>query len=277
MFAEVNGLQIAYDKTGQGYPLLLIHGYPETRREWRKVTPTLADRFTVVAMDQRGYGESSKPAEEAAYDKRSSSQDALALARHLGWDKFLLVGHDRGARVSRRLAADHPEAINGAMLMDITPMEYVYSHNPGPWHWYFMLQRGLADELIGRDPRFYASHMFNRSHRPLDPDDVEHYIESFCQPGAVEAILADYRTSYEVDRPRWEAENKEGRKIQAPLYLLWGGNGGQRNVPVLDVWREVAEDVRGEAVPDCSHWIPEEQPEVSVSHIFRFADELGIP
>jgi haloacetate dehalogenase len=188
-----------------------------------------------------------------------------------------LVGHDRGARVSRRLAADHPEAINGAMLMDITPMEYVYSHNPGPWHWYFMLQRGLADELIGRDPRFYASHMFNRSHRPLDPDDVEHYIESFCQPGAVEAILADYRTSYEVDRPRWEAENKEGRKIQAPLYLLWGGNGGQRNVPVLDVWREVAEDVRGEAVPDCSHWIPEEQPEVSVSHIFRFADELGIP
>ena len=277
MFAEVNGLQIAYDKTGQGYPLLLIHGYPETRREWRKVTPALAARFTVVAMDQRGYGESSKPAEESAYDKRSSSQDALALARHLGWDKFLLVGHDRGARVSRRLAADHPEAINGAMLMDITPMEYVYSHNPGPWHWYFMLQRGLADELIGRDPRFYASHMFSRSHRPLDPDDVEHYIESFCQPGAVAATLADYRTSYDVDRPRWEAENKEGKKIKAPLYLLWGGNGGQRNVPVLDVWREVAEDVRGEAVPDCSHWIPEEQPEASVSHIFRFADELGIP
>lgn len=277
MEAEVNGVRIAYERAGQGYPLLLLHGYPQTRRMWRQVTPALAERFTVVAMDLRGYGESDKPPDEAGYDKRTMAEDALALARHLGWERFLVVGHDRGARVARRLAADHPEALAGAMLLDIMPMEWTYAHGGGNWHWYLQLQRGFAEQIIGRDPRFYASYFFSRSRQPLDPKDVEHYLDAFAQPGVVEATLADYRTAYEVDRPRWEAEVRAGRKIKVPLYILWGGSGGYVARPVLEVWRSVAEDVRGEAVPECSHWIAEEQPEATVRHILRFADELRLP
>ena len=277
MFAEVNGTRIAYELSGQGYPLLLIHGYPQTRRMWRQVIPKLADRFSVAAMDMRGYGDSAKPSDEACYDKRTVAEDALALARHLGWDKFLVVGHDRGARVTRRLAADHPGALSGAMLLDILPMEWVYQHVRGDWHWYFQLEQGLAEEMIGRDPRVYAAYFFNRSRQPLDPEDVEHYLEVFCRPGVVEATLADYRTAYEVDRPRWEQENQEGRMLQVPVYALWGADGNLGSQPVLDVWREVAQDVRGEAVPECSHWIAEEQPEMTIDHILRFADELGLP
>jgi haloacetate dehalogenase len=277
VFAEVNGTRIAYEQTGQGYPMLLVHGYPQTRRMWRRVTPALAGRFSVAAMDLRGYGDSAKPPEEAGYDKRTAAEDILALARHLGWEKFLLVGHDRGARASRRLAADHSQAICGAMLLDILPMEWVYAQGRGYWHWYFMLQRGLAEEMIGRDPRFYASYFFGRARQPLDPADVEHYLEVFSRPGVVEATLADYRTAFEVDRPRWEEDNRAGRKIQTPVYVVWGANGNLGGRPVLDAWRDVAQDVRGEAVSDCSHYIPEEQPEATVGHIFRFADELGLP
>ena len=276
MFAEVNDTSIAYELSGQGYPLLLIHGYPQTRRMWRQVIPALADRFSVAAMDMRGYGDSAKPADEAGYNKRNVAEDALALARHLGWDKFLVAGHDRGARVTRRLAADHPEALYGAMLLDILPMEWVYRNVVGGWLWWFLLERGLADEMISRDPRIFASNVFSGSRQPLDPEDMEHYLEVFCRPGVVEATLADYRTAFEVDRPRWEQENKEGKRLQVPIYLLWGAYGNLGNQPVLDLWREVAQDVRGAAVPECSHWIPEEQPEATVDHILRFADELGL-
>jgi pimeloyl-ACP methyl ester carboxylesterase len=276
-FADVNGIRIAYERTGQGYPLLLLHGYPQTRRMWRLVTPALSQRFDVVAMDMRGYGESARPPGEENYDKRTMAADAVALARHLGWDKFLLAGHDRGARASRRLAADHPDAISGALLLDIMPMEWMYEHGRGNWHWYFQLQRGLADRLISLAPRTYAAHFFSRSRQALDPEAVEHYVESFSAPGGVEATLGDYRTAYDVDRPRWEAEVAQGQRIRVPLYVIWGGSGGLTNYPILDVWRSVANDVRGEAVPESAHWIPEEQPEAVVGHFLRFADELGLP
>ena len=282
-FADVNGTRIAYRRSGRGYPVLLLHGYPQTMRMWRRVVPSLAARFDVVAMDLRGYGDSARPPAEAGYDKRTMAGDALALARHLGWnDKFLVVGHDRGARAARRLAADHPEALSGAMLLDIMPMEWVFSQGPGGyarryWHWYFQLQRGLAEQLIRSDPRAYAATFFARSRQPLDPDDVEHYLTVFAGPGAVEAGLADYRAAFDVDRPRWEAEVAQGLRVQVPLYLLWGQHGNLGDAPVLDVWRQVALDVRGEAVPESAHYIPEEQPEATVRHILRFADRLGLP
>ncbi|MBM3946864.1 MAG: alpha/beta hydrolase, partial [SAR202 cluster bacterium] len=181
MYANVNGTTIAYDTTGQGPPLLLLHGYPQTRRMWRKVTPALARRFTVVAMDLRGCGDSAKPHEESGYDKRTMAEDALALMRHLGQTRFLVVGHDRGARAARRLAADHPDALTGAALLDIMPMEWVFSQGQGGyarryWHWYFMLQRGIAEAMLHAAPREYVLSFFRRSHVPLDPADVEHYV-----------------------------------------------------------------------------------------------------
>ena len=228
VFADVNGTRIAYRRSGHGYPVLLLHGYPQTMRMWRRVVPSLAARFDVVAMDLRGYGDSARPPAEAGYDKRTMAGDALALARHLGWnDKFLVVGHDRGARAARRLAADHPEALSGAMLLDIMPMEWVFSQGPGGyarryWHWYFQLQRGLAEQLIRSDPRAYAATFFARSRQPLDPDDVEHYLTVFAGPGAVEAGLADYRAAFDVDRPRWGSRGCPGPPRPGPVVPALG-------------------------------------------------------
>ena len=220
-------MRIAYDRAGSGPPLLLLHGWPQTRRMWRKVAPALAEQFTVVAADLRGYGDSEPAADPSQYDKRSMGQDMLALMADLGFGnaRLLVLGHDRGARVARRLAADHPDRLAGAALLDIMPMEWVFSQGQDGYarryyHWYFMLQPGLAEEVMGAVPRAFALNQFERAHVPLDPADVEHYLAAFSRPHSIQASLGDYRTAFEIDRPRWEAELAEGRRIQVPLLVL---------------------------------------------------------
>ena len=281
-YAEVNGTRIAYERGGNGYPLLLLHGYPETRRMWRGVASALTSRFDVVSMDLRGYGDSDRPEDPSCYDKRSMGEDALALARSLGWDRFLLAGHDRGGRAARRLAADHPEAVVGASLLDILPLEYIFSQGRDGyarryWHWYFFLQRGLPERLIKVDPAGFINQLFSRRGNVLDPENVAHYTEAFSRPGSVESTLADYRTAFEVDRPRWKEEVAAGRKIAVPLQVLWGELGNLYDEPVLDLWRNVAEDVRGTVVLGSGHYIPEEQPDEVIHLLNEFADELGLP
>ena len=281
-YAEVNGTRIAYERGGSGHPLLLIHGYPETRRMWRGVASALTSRFDVVSMDLRGYGDSDRPEDESGYDTRSMGEDALALARSLGWDRFLLAGHDRGGRAARRLAADHPEAVVGASLLDILPLEYIFSQGRDGyarryWHWYFFLQRGLPERLIKVDPAGFINQLFSRRGNVLDPENVAHYTEAFSRPGSVESTLADYRTAFEVDRPRWTEEVASGRKIAVPLQVLWGELGNLNDEPVLDLWRNVAEDVRGTVVLGSGHYIPEEQPNDVIRLLNEFADELGLP
>ncbi|MCY4624838.1 MAG: alpha/beta hydrolase [Chloroflexi bacterium] len=281
-YADVNGIRIAYERDGNGFPLLLLHGYPETRRMWRVVAGALTERFDVVNMDLRGYGESDRPDDPEGYDKRKMGEDALAVARSLGWERFLIAGHDRGGRASRRLAADHPEALVGASLLDILPMEYVFDQGRDGyarryWHWYFFLQRGLPERLIKQDPTGFLTQLFHRRGEVLDPENVAHYIESFATPGSVEAILSDYRTAFEVDRPRWTEEVAAGHRIKVPLQILWGELGNINDEPALDLWRNVAEDVRGTVVPGSGHYIPEEQPEHVVRLLNEFADELGLP
>ena len=281
-YAEVNGTRIAFERGGSGHPLLLIHGYPETRRMWRTVADAMTARFDVVSMDLRGYGDSDRPEDESGYDKRSMGEDALALARSLGWDRFLLAGHDRGGRAARRLAADHPEAVVGASLLDILPLEYIFSQGRDGyarryWHWYFFLQRGLPERLIKVDPAGFINQLFSRRGNVLDPENVAHYTEAFSRPGSVESTLADYRTAFEVDRPRWTEEVALGRKIAVPLQVLWGELGNLSDEPVLDLWRNVAEDVRGTEVLGSGHYIPEEQPNDVIRLLNEFADELGLP
>ena len=281
-YASVNGTRIAYERGGNGYPLLLLHGYPETRRMWRGVASALTSRFDVVSMDLRGYGDSDRPDDPSGYDKRSMGEDALALARSLGWDRFLLAGHDRGGRAARRLAADHPEAVVGASLLDILPLEYIFSQGRDGyarryWHWYFFLQRGLPERLIKVDPAGFINQLFARRGNVLDPENVAHYTEAFSRPGSVESTLADYRTAFEVDRPRWTEEVAAGRKIAVPLQVLWGELGNLNDEPVLDLWRNVAEDVRGTVVLGSGHYIPEEQPDEVIRLLNEFADELGLP
>lgn len=281
-YADVNGVRIAYERDGSGFPLLLLHGYPETRRMWRVVASALTERFDVVNMDLRGYGESERPADPDTCNKRTMGEDALALARSIGWDRFLIAGHDRGARASRRLAADHPEALVGASLLDILPMEYVFSQGRDGyarryWHWYFFLQRGLPERLIKQDPEGFLTQLFHRRGDVLDPANVAHYIESFATPGSVESILGDYRTAFEVDRPRWQEEVAAGNRITVPVQVLWGELGNINDEPALDLWRGVAEDVRGSVVRGSGHYIPEEQPQEVIRLLNEFADELGLP
>jgi haloacetate dehalogenase len=271
--------RIAYDRLGSGPPILLLHGWPQTRRMWRLVVPALAERFSVVAADLRGYGDSEPPADSNEYDKRSMGQDMFGLMDSLGFaERFLVVGHDRGARVARRMAADHPERLAGAALLDIMPMEWVFEQGEGGYarryaHWYFMLSRGLAEAAMSAVPRAFAMYQFERSHVPLDPAAVEHYIEMFSRPQSIAASLGDYRSAFEVDRPRWQAEVAEGRLIQAPLLVLWGAEGNLRDAPVLEEWQKRARDVRGHGVPGSGHYIPEEQPQAVIEAVGRFASE----
>ena len=280
--ARTGGVRIAYERSGDGPPLLLLHGWPQTRRMWRHVVPALARRFTVVAADLRGYGDSEPAADPEAYDKRSMAEDMLHLMDELGLGgRFLAVGHDRGARVTRRLAADHPERLVGGALLDIMPMEWVFDQGKDGYarryyHWYFFLQRGLAEEVVAACPRAIALNQFSGAHVPLDPADVEHYVEMFSRPHSITATLGDYRTAYHVDRPRWQAELAEGKRIRVPLLVLWGGEGNLRDAPVLEEWRQRAADVRGRPIPGSAHYIPEEQPEQVVRAITEFADELGV-
>ncbi len=278
-FAQVNGIRVAYEVAGQGYPLMLIHGFPRTRWLWRKVAPLLTSRFTVVAADLRGYGETERPAEESSYNKRTMAKDHLALAKSLGWDRFLAVGHDRGASVARRLAMDHPEALSGCMILDNLPIEWSFAQDSSfarnIWHWYLFLQRGFADRLLGEHPEVFFSLFLGR--RPhLEPDEMQYFIDVFCEPGAFEGVLGDYRTGFDIDRPEWEADNAAGRRIQTPVYLLWGATGPARGSSMLDLWRPLAADVRGEGIPNANHYFMETQPEETVRHILKFADELGL-
>ena len=166
-------------------------------------------------------------------------------------------------------------------MLDILPLEWVYCQGKDGyarryWHWYFHLQRGLAERLISRDPSGYINHFFARRGDVLDPENVAHYMEVFARPGTVDATLADYRTAFDVDRPRWTKEVAAGHKITVPLQILWGEHGNLNDEPTLDIWRTVAEDVRGEVILGSGHYIPEEQPQTAIRLINAFADELGL-
>ncbi|MFN0069946.1 MAG: alpha/beta fold hydrolase [Chloroflexota bacterium] len=279
-FASVNGVQIAYDRLGQGFPILLIHGFPRDRRLWRKVAPALSERFDTVALDRRGYGESDRPLDPDGFTNASMTADVLELTRQLGWERFLVVAHDLGMPVGQRLAADHPDRVAGAVLLDSLPQGAGRADRRDPtgrsWYMDFHKQRGVAEQLIGQNPRLYFS-LFLARNQHLSPEEHEMFLEPFCRPGSVEAVLADYRHMLEDDEARWAEWFKDGNTITTPLLILWAGRGPSANAPVLETWRRVAQDVRGEMIPDTAHYIQEEQPQAVIEQIQRFADELVIP
>jgi haloacetate dehalogenase len=279
-FAQVNGIRIAYETTGSGFPLLLLHGFPRTRRTWSRVTPALAQRFTVVAADRRGYGESDRPAPPAPYDNATFTEDHFRLMQALGFERFLVVGHDRGAPVARRLATEHPENIAGALIMDSAP-EGVAVDRPRDtsgrsWYLDFFRQRDVAEQIIGQNPRLFFS-LFVARHQHLTPEEHEFYADAFARAGGTEAVLADYRAGFEVDRQYWAAVAASGTKTRVPIYAIWAEKGPSAGMPVLDLWRQVAEDVQGGSVPDTAHYIHEEQPDATIRHIVAFADYLKLP
>ncbi len=266
---------------GQGPALLLLHGYPQTHAIWRKIAPRLAEHFTVVASDLRGYGDSSKPAglaDHSNYAKREMARDQVEVMRSLGHERFFLVGHDRGGRVAHRLAADHPDSVMRLVTLDIAPTKAMYEQTSmafarAYYHWFFMIQPApFPETLIAGNVEAYLHHHMGRfaGLAPFTPEGWPEYLRCFSDPAAIHASCEDYRAAASIDLEHDAADIAAGRKVQCPMLALWGAQGViEKQFKPLDDWRKVAVDVRGHAL-DCGHYIPEEAPDALYDELTAF-------
>ncbi|MES2941442.1 MAG: alpha/beta hydrolase [Pseudomonadota bacterium] len=267
---------------GQGAPLLLLHGHPQTHVMWHRVAPVLAQFFTVVMMDLRGYGDSARVASDVqhkSYSKREMALDAMTVMQHHGFDRFQVLAHDRGARVAHRLAADHPQAVERLMVLDIAPTLAMYSHTSEAfatayWHWFFLIQpQPLPEALIESDPVRYVRSVMGKRHAGLAafaPQALAEYERCAAIPGTAEAICEDYRASATIDAVHDRADIKAGHKLAQSLRVLWGEHGAVgKCFDVMALWRERAADVSGCSLP-CGHYIAEEAPELLLGEALNF-------
>ncbi|MCT6719364.1 alpha/beta fold hydrolase [Acidovorax sp. K2F] len=267
---------------GTGPALLLLHGHPQTSAIWHKVAPKLAQHFTLVLADLRGYGDSAKPegdAEHALYSKRTMAADMLAVMQHLDHPRFTVLAHDRGARVAHRLAADHPAAVQRVVLLDIAPTLAMYEQASNAfarayWHWFFLIQpEPLPERLIEADPAAYLRDVMGRRSAGLAPFDARalaEYVRCLALPGTAHGICEDYRASAGIDLMHDRADRDAGRQLPMPLLALWGEQGvvHQCFQPLAE-WQRVAADVRGHALP-CGHYIAEEAPDALLDAALPF-------
>lgn len=269
--ADVDGVSIRCAVGGSGPPLLLLHGHPQTHLTWHKVAPQLAERFTVVMSDLRGYGDSAKPdggVEHEAYSKRAMARDQVGLMRMLGHERFAVVAHDRGARAAHRMALDHPDCVTRLVLLDIAPTATMYAGTNMEFArryfwWFFLIQPyDLPERLIAADPdHFLDTHLAAQTKiaGSSDPRVVAEYRRCYADPATRNAICEDYRAAAGIDLVH-DAADAEAR-IAAPLLVLWGSMGTVGALwDVLATWREKALDVRGHAIA-CGHSPQEEAPE----------------
>ena len=272
-----DGVRLQVRRGGVGPALLLLHGHPQSMTMWHRVAPALAEHFTVVLMDLRGYGDSARPApdpEHRAHSKREMALDALAVMAQAGFARFDVLAHDRGARVAHRLAADHPDAVRRLMLLDIAPTLAMYQQTNEAfarayWHWFFLIQPPpLPEALIAADPVRYVRSVMGGRHAglaPFDPRAMAEYARCAALPGTAESICEDYRASAGIDLEHDRADVAGGRRLTQPLRVIWGQHGTVgRCFDVLALWRERAAEVAGEALP-CGHYVAEEQPEAVIS------------
>ncbi|MEO8486315.1 MAG: alpha/beta hydrolase [Betaproteobacteria bacterium] len=283
---EGAGATIACATGGDGPPLLMLHGYPQTHAMWHRVASELARSHTVVVADLRGYGDSSKPTSDdthAAYSKRAMAADMLAVMRSLGHARFDLVGHDRGGRVAHRLAADHPDAVRKWAVLDIAPTWAMYTKTDlafakAYYHWFFLIQPdGLPERMIGADPDRYLLTKIggwgSKGRAFFDPRAVDEYLRCFRDPATIHATCEDYRASASIDLEHDAADRAAGRRLRAPLLALWGERNAvtHRLFDTLAEWREVAEDVHGGRMP-CGHYLAEEAPDATIAALRAFLD-----
>jgi haloacetate dehalogenase len=266
----VGGIEIACVIGGSGPPMLLLHGHPQTRAIWHRVAPVLVQRFTVIAADLRGYGDSSRPrasASHAEYSKRVMAQDQLALMKALGYERFDILAHDRGARVGHRLAVDHPQAVNRMMLLDIAPTLAMYEQTTEAfarayWHWFFLIQPPpLPERLIEADPGAYVRDIIGSRGAglaPFHPLALAEYERCASLPGSAHAMCEDYRAAASIDLDHDRIDRDRGHRLQMPLRVLWGEHGVvHRCFDPLREWQRLADQVSGGPLP-CGHYIAEE-------------------
>jgi len=281
-YRQVNGVGISYRIGGTGPGLLLLHGHPQTHVIWHKVAPRLAEQFTVVAADLRGYGDSDRPAADAEhrrYSKREMARDNVELMQALGFERFSVLAHDRGARVSHRMALDHPDAVQRMVLLDIAPTLAMYSQTNEAlarayWHWFFLIRPApLPESLIEANPEQYLrSVMGNRSAgmTPFTEQAFAEYLRCLQRPGSARGICEDYRAAASIDLEYDHADIAAGRQVTAPLLVMWGADGTVgRCFDPLKEWRQVATDVQGHALP-AGHYLAEQAPELLLEAVEAF-------
>ncbi|MCP8687306.1 alpha/beta fold hydrolase [Marinobacterium sedimentorum] len=277
---KTSNAEINFVHGGTGSPLLLLHGYPQTHVIWHEVAPRLARNFHVICPDLRGYGDSSKPPstpDHYPYSKRAMAQDMVEVMGALGYSEFSVAGHDRGARVTHRMALDYPEKIKKACVMDIVPTYHMFKTTDqhfatGYYHWFFLIQPdGLPERMIGADPAYYFSEKIKRWSAPgavFADAAMSEYIRCFSQPDAIHASCEDYRAAASIDLKHDEEDMN--KKVECPLLVLWGARGFVNSTyDVLGVWSEHAKNVEGRAL-DCGHFLPEEAPGVVFNDLLRF-------
>lgn len=282
----VDGVRVHARVGGDGPPVLLVHGYPQTSAMWHRVAAGLAETHTVVAADLRGYGRSDRPPttpDHAPYGKRAMAADLAGLMTALGHERYAVVGHDRGARVTHRLCLDNPDAVTRAAVLDIVPTRHVLAHVDLLLarvydHWFFLAQdNDLPEVLIGGAPEHWLRTKLDQWSGPdaaFDDAAVAEYVACF-DAGSIHGSTEDYRAGVGVDLTLDDADFAAGRRVACPLLVLWGEAGfvGLAYDP-LAVWREHAADpalVTGQAVPG-GHFVPEEAPHETLAALRAFLD-----
>jgi pimeloyl-ACP methyl ester carboxylesterase len=276
--AVVNGIRLHYAIAGQGDPLVLLHGYPQTHHAWHKVLPELAKHFTIVAPDLRGLGDSERP--ETGYEKHIVAEDIYQLVRSLGYEKIYLVGHDYGGSTAYLLAAEHPEIVERLVVIECTPAglgetsEVPLVPGGGAWHRAFHLVPDLPEALVAGREKLYLSWFYqhySRNPSAISDADIDEYIRTYTQPGAMKAGFEYYRAYFkDTERGREYAKTK----LQMPVLAI--GADSIYGTSVEECMRRGAINVQGVVIANCGHFVPEEHPEALIQHLLKFATVSSI-
>lgn len=277
---NVEGVSFHVKVGGKGPALLLLHGFPQTHLCWRHLAPVLAEDFTVVCPDLKGYGDSAAPPpadDSSNYSKRVMAQEMVALMAELGHTRFHLAGHDRGARVAYRLAMDHDDRVDRLVILDVIPTSNYWDGARKDfaikqYHWGFLAREGgLPERLIGGDPDFYLNYTIRDWVGNTDaiPEDVmAEYRRCFRRKEVIAAVCADYRAGATIDDQLDRLDQLAGRKITAPLLFLWG-EGYLTSHNEFEIWERWALDVRGRSFK-AGHFLAEELPQDVLAEMVPF-------
>jgi haloacetate dehalogenase len=286
---STTGADIVTVTGGSGPPLLLMHGNPFNHLSWHKIAPRLAQDFTVVCTDLRGYGDSSKPPDgpnHENYSFRAMGEDQFEVMQALGFERFLAAGHDRGARVLHRMCLDRPERILRAAFLDMLPQHHLLNNVTRQWatfswHWFFMIQPSPTPErMMGADPEFFIRRKLSKTDqgtRFFGPEALAEYIRCIRNPETIHAMCEDYRATFAVDLPMDTEDFEAGRRVTCPTLILWGEKGGVgRNHDATAVWSQYATNIVKAATVPSGHYLQEECPDETFAALREFfAPSLG--